>query len=240
MLSKRISKLLLTGAVVGGMAGAANAALNIDIRATGVTGAGAQLVNSKSVTGVTNGSVVSFDVFAVVTGTNANFDDDNILSVSGSWRSSNGGLLGNIAPVARAPLFNGLGSSVGLAQDLDLDGDLDVGSNNDGAAANFWGARFVDPAGSPAGLPNGGRIGFGTFTVTNASNGTGQTTINFDGRNAATAANYFQDGASVAEASQDGAVGLTIVGTPGGVVPEPATLSLAGLAGLAMVRRRRA
>jgi hypothetical protein len=114
---------------------------------------------------------------------------------------------------------------------------LDVGSNNDSAAENFWAARYQSTAGQAAGLPNGRKIGFGTFTVTNA---TGSTVVNFDGRAAATAANYFQDGVFVSEPTVDGTQGLQIGSGGGGTVPEPATLSLAGLAGLAMVRRRRA
>jgi hypothetical protein len=245
MLSKRISKMLLSGAAVGMMAGAANAALNIDIRATTHNGAPLGAGESpKLIPVVSNGDVITFDIFAVVTGTNTVTNDDKIISVSGSWRSSNGGLKGNLlADYVRSvedPPFNGYdapGASVGLQQDLDGDGDLDVGSNVDSAANDFWAARYVQATGQSAPFPNGRRIGFGTFTVTN---NTGQTIVNFDGRNAATAANYFQDGTAVSEASQDGLVGLQIGQGGGGVTPEPATLSLAGLAGLAMVRRRRA
>ncbi|MBC8107076.1 MAG: hypothetical protein H7Z14_10840 [Anaerolineae bacterium] len=242
MLSKRISKLLLTGAVVGGMAGVANAGLNIDVRATGVNGAplGAGQT-SKLIPVAAAGDVVSFDIFAVVTGTNATLTDDKILSVSGSFRST-GALLGTLAAdyvrSVEEPPFSGYdapGASVGLQQDLDGDGDLDVGSLNDGAAANFWAARFILTSGQSAGVGiNGRRIGFGTFTV---GAGGGQTVVNFVGRSAATAANYFQDNVTVAEASQDGALGITILG---GTLPDPATLSLAGLAGLALGRRRRA
>lgn len=244
MLSKRISKMLLSGAAVGMMAGAANAGLNIDIRATGVNGAplGAGQT-TKLIPVVNNGDVITFDIFAVVTGTNAATNDDKILSVGGSWRST-GALKGNVLAdyvrsVEEPPFsgYDGNGASVGLQQDLDGDGDLDVGSTNDGAAANFWAARFVLTSGQTAPTPTGRRIGFGTFTVTN---NVGSTILNFDGRNAATAANYFQDASTVAEASQDGLVGLVIGQGGGGTTPEPATLSLAGLAGLAMVRRRRA
>jgi MYXO-CTERM domain-containing protein len=227
------------------MAGAANAALNIDLRATSLTGAGAITPGGKAVTAVTAGTVVNFDIFAVVTGSNAATSDDKFISVAGSFISGGGStrgtLLADYIRTTEEPPVNGFdasGASVGLQQDLDGDGDLDVGSNNDSAANDFWAVRFQSTAGQSAGTNiNGRKIGFGTFTVTNA---TGTTVVNFDGRNASTAANYFQDGAFISEASNDGAVGLNITGSGGGVTPEPATLSLAGLAGLAMVRRRRA
>lgn len=253
MLSNRISKMLLSGAVVGALAGVTNAGMNIDIRATGVSGGGT-MANGKLINDAVVGSVVSFDVFAVVTGTNASNADDKFISVAGSWRSSNGGLEGDILMnLVRSvtdpdtgdvltPGFDGLGSSVGLQQDLDGDGDLDVGSNTDSDAANFWAARFaLAPAGSGAGSPSpttgGRRIGFGTFTVTQDGL---QTLINFDGRGASTAANYFQDGQTIQEPSADGLVPLVVNGTGGGTIPEPAALSLAGLAGLGLIRRRRA
>lgn len=252
MLSKRISKMLLSGAAVGMMAGAANAALNIDVRATGVTGGGV-FVNGKSVTGVTSGSVVTFDIFAVVTGSNASLTDDKYISSGGSFLTT-GALRGSLlADVLRTAVdsngdpvppfgFDGNGFSVGTQQDLDSDGDLDVGSNNDSSASDFWAARnFTAPAGATAGSLSpttaGRRIGFGTFTVTD---GTGQTVLNFRGRNAGTAGNWIEDGQTLSAATQNGVLGITITGAGGGTIPEPATLSLAGLAGLAMVRRRRA
>lgn len=256
MLSNRISKMLLSGAVVGALAGVTNAALNLDVRATRVNGnALGAGQTSKLIPTVVVGDVISFDVFAVITGTNASTTDDKFISVAGSYRSSNGGLLGGILmDLVRSTTdpdtgeilvagFDGLGSSVGLAQDLDGDGDLDVGSNVDSFANDFWAARYaLAPAGAVAGslspTTGGRRIGFGTFTVTSVPAASG-TQINFDGRSATTAANYFLDGVPVQEPSVDGLVPLQI-GGGGGPTPEPAALSLVGLAALGMVRRRRA
>jgi MYXO-CTERM domain-containing protein len=254
MLSNRISKMLLSGAVVGALAGAANAALNIDIRATGVNGgalpAGA---TSKLIPNVAVGDVISFDVFAVIKGTDTTNNNDKFISVGGSWKSTgptHGTLLMDVLRSVTdpdtgeilTPQFDGNGFSVGLQQDLDGDGDLDVGSNVDSDAANFWAARYaLAPAGAVAGsstpTTGGRRIGFGTFTVTSAN--LGATQINFDGRNAQTAANYFQDNVTVQEAAADGLVPL-VIGSGGGITPEPAALSLIGMAGLGLVRRRRA
>jgi hypothetical protein len=229
------------------MASAASATLNIDVRATRVNGAplGAGQTN-KMIPVVNVGDVISFDIFAVISGTNTNNLDDKIVSAAGSFLSTGllkGNLIADIVPTVsdtEGNVTNGYdasGASVGLQQDLDGDGDLDVGSNNDSSAENFWAVRYQSTSGQTAGTNiNGRKVGFGTFTVTAVPAGSGAL-INFDGRNAATAANYFQDNAFVSEPTQNGLVPLQI---GGGTVPEPATLSLAGLAGLAMVRRRRA
>jgi hypothetical protein len=248
MLTKRVSRTLILGAVVSCCAlGSTNTALgvlNIDIRATSVSGGGT-LVNPKLVALPVPGTVIRFDIFAVVVGTNGSTADDRFISVSGSWRSSNGGLRGNIeTDLVRTVTdpdtgeivtagFDGAGSSVGLQQDLDGDGDLDVGSNVDDNPNHFWAASFsLAPQGVAAGSTNpltGGRkIGFGTFTVFD----TGMSFLNFDGRNALTAATYIQDGQLIHEPSIDGLVPVQTN------VPEPASLGVAALSALSFRRSR--
>lgn len=232
----------------------ADAILNIDLRLTGLTGPGT-IVNAKEVINVEAGTVLRFDIFAVVVGTNASTTDDRFVSASGSFRSSPfGPLLGHIeADLVRTTFdpktgdvlsigFDGLNSSVGTQQDLDGDGDLDVGSNVDSILADHWHARsFIAPAGLAAGsfspTTGGRRVGFGTFTVFGPTNFQ-STLLRFDGRNAPTAASYFQDGQAVPEPTSDSLVPVTIRGT---IIPEPATsAAAAAISSLAaLVRRRR-
>jgi hypothetical protein len=240
--------IAFTIAPVVGHIQSATGALHIDIRATGVSGGGT-LVSPKQVNNVVPGSVVAFDIFAVVVGTNASTSDDKFISVAGSWRSSSGGIMGNLAadlvptdfkpPGNDPPIlgFDGLGSSVGLQQDLDGDGDLDVGSNNDSHANDFWAARyagapFAISAGSLSPTSGGRRIGFGTFTVTAGSGFA--TVVNFDGRAASTAANYIQDGQPIQGESMNGLVPLVIVNPP-----EPTSLGLVVLGAFSLMHRPR-
>src|SRR5262245_57998021 len=141
MLSKRLSTMLLTGAAVAGLGAAtANAALVIDVVATG--GTGVTVSNGgKSVLTTGVGNPINFNVFALVTdGNNGNTTDQGILSFAGSFLSNGGSVRGGLVGVVDATM-RGSGFSNGLAQDLDADGDLDVGSNNNASAANFFNGR---------------------------------------------------------------------------------------------------
>lgn len=252
-MTKTQRTLTLVTAVIAALSHQrADAGLNIDFRLTGITGAGSISSNHEAV-GVFPGTVLRFDIFAVVRGNNAQLNDDKFISISGSLRSSGASsLLGNVAgDLVRSTFdsdgdittagFDGLGASVGLQQDLDGDGDLDVGSNNDSNAEHFWAARFaLAPSGIGAGslspTTGGRRIGFGTFTVT-GSTFFPNTFLGFDGRSASTAANYIQDGQTIQEVSIDSLVPIFIRGP----VPEPSmsAIALMTAGGAAMVRRRR-
>ncbi|CAN5644159.1 hypothetical protein BH09PLA1_BH09PLA1_34580 [soil metagenome] len=245
MNSSRHRTCKLAAAAIACLPCVVSAALNIDIRATRLNGIPLSGANtSKSVRAASVGDVVAFDVFAVVVGTNALTTDDKFISVGGSFKS-----IGSIAGDLLLDLFrsnnegeiliigfDGLGSSIGLRQDLDGDGDLDVGSNVDSNAADFWAARYASaPAGSTAGstnpLTNGRRIGFGTFTVTGLGDGS-PTDLSFIGRNWPTAANYIQDGVFMRAPSLDNLSPVRIQ------VPEPAVLSFALLGSFLRPTRR--
>jgi hypothetical protein len=227
----------------------------MDVRATRVNGAPLTAQQTtKFIPDAHADDVIQFDVFAIVVGQNASTADDKFISVSGSWLSrhvpSTFDMLGTLAldvvhttydssnGQILTPGFDGPGYSVGQQQDLDLDGDLDVGGQNDANDAGFWEASYIlggdgIGAGSTSPISGGRKIGFGTFTV--SSPGITQVTeIFFDGRNSSMAAVYVQDGVLVQEASVNAAVPLRI-GTP-----EPSCMSLVALAGALLRRHGRA
>lgn len=195
----------------------ANAYLNIDLRATGINGGLLPPGDTPRSVFVKRNDVVSFDVFAVIRGANTTTADDKLLSVSGSFTSFGlqmGDLKLGLVPTTFDPItgqvtttgWDGQGSSIGTQQDLDDDGDLDVGGNVDSDDTGFWTARHhlwpngSQNAGSFNPTTGGRRIGFGTFTVT-AEAGLSPTSITFDGRSSPDAAQYYQDGQLIHEAS---------------------------------------
>jgi hypothetical protein len=233
----------------------ANADARFELRATRVNGAA--LSGGQTAHAIPNalvGDVISFDMFLTVRGTDANFLNDGIVSGIGSVRSSvisPQNLRGNlVVDVVRTQLdpdtgepvgplgFDAIGFSVGTQQDLDGDGDIDVGSNIDSQAQNFWAFRYLGaPSPAPAGLPNGARVGFGTFTVTSGELGS-QTLVQFIGRNFFSGVTYVQDGVGFQHASADSLVGESILVTRG--IPEPSTLAIGGAAlSITALRRRR-
>lgn len=233
---QRSYKILFAGSAIVAAASAANAAIVFDVR---LPGGG----KSATVSGV--GDSVNLEIFAVVRDANSdpNGEDDAFQRTDGSILSSNGGLRVNfIEALAVSPFdasshqdTNGGGgdtTSLIVPNDLDGDGDLDIGSNDDSSFTNF----FVARAGSL--LPgNEFRIGTARVTVTSDVPG-GSTQINWRPRNAPLAALWREDGA--VRAPTNG--GIINVGTPTtlSVVPEPAALGLLGVGGLALLRRRRA
>lgn len=245
---------LLSAAILSGWGGSAQASLNIDLRATAVNGQPLSVGQTiRLIPAVNVGDVISFDVFAVVTGTNGSLTDDRFISVSGSMRSGPYGshprTLGNLAvDIVRTttdtggnqiPGFDGNGFSVGLQQDLDGDGDLDVGSNVVNDDAHYWSPRYLTGSpGAPAASPFGRKIGFGTFTVTAIQPGEQPVAVlRFSGRNFVGTAKYFQDGALVEEQSIDSFDPLQI----GAVfeTPEPTSGVLVGLGVSLCLRRSR-
>jgi hypothetical protein len=142
---------------VVGLVGSADAGLMIDLRAVSSNLPG-DSVAPKVVT-AQYGSVITFQVVARLTGTNAtqlvgNFDsaapatdtknDEALQSVVGSFRSI-GSLMGDFDPSNQGAdphvsPYNGNGSQNGAQSDWDSDGDLDIG-NGGTDVSTMWAVR---------------------------------------------------------------------------------------------------
>ena len=255
MFARRLSRALIFAATVAACADRAHADLRFDLRAKAVNGAPLSGTQTQhSIPNAIVGDIITFDVFAVVRGTDANLTNDRFVQAIGSLRSTQqvgspnllGDLLMDIVRTQYDPNtgeqvgpngFDEAGSTVGVRQDLDEDGDLDVGSNIDSSPSNYWAVRYNGPVqGAFAGPPNGVRIGFGTFTVTSATPNS-QTLLHFAGRDWWTGWNYWEDGVRYEGPSHDSILPESILVT--GAVPEPCSVALLGLACMSLCRRQR-
>lgn len=117
----------------------AKALLTFDLRST--DSANPKLVDPPSGTNY----VLHFDLYAVITGQDSDLTNEGIQDAYFSIRSTNvfsSGLAGNLALTLATPFdaLNSLGqatASTGTIQDLDGDGDLDIGSN-DSTVSDGW------------------------------------------------------------------------------------------------------
>jgi hypothetical protein len=248
-------------AMAAGATQQASAGLNVDLRVRAVSG-GAILNNNKDVLLTAPGQTVTIDLFAVITGTNA--ASDELIQTAGGSVVSSGALLGDlsfgrtrddaegamdtlspgqIVESNRADPFDAFGSSDGEFEDLDGDGDIDLGSNYSGDPYTYFLARSPTPvAGSNfVGPPAGDRrlLGSVRFTYTG---GSGDTSINFvtrkdtNGAELASAALWFEDGVVKNALDSPYGVGFPVIVSTG-AIPEPA-LGAAGVLLLPLMRRR--
>src|SRR5687768_9486573 len=65
------------------------------------------------------GDTVLMDLYVSVFGLDANLANDALQSTSGSFTSTNGGLLGDLLGLAPAQPFNGSGTRTGVPNDFD-------------------------------------------------------------------------------------------------------------------------
>jgi len=245
--------------------------LVIDLRVTAVSAGTGTIVGTpgtaKSVTNASVGQTVTMNVWAMVTGTDP-AAPDLLQSVSGSFLSSLGGLTGNLNVSNIPAQFAKLASSLGLVTDLDGDGDLDVGSNNQGDADNFFRARSDVIVGRFSTDSDGNPLaGFTANTIANGTEfriaqlrfvvgGGGTTQVNFRPATNHEAAVWAEDGGETTADGDAGTVhqyggGTTLapdtgnesagafVQIQGGLTPEPTSLGLLGFAGMGLLARRR-
>jgi hypothetical protein len=188
---------MIAGAAVAGIAGlipavSQAAVLDYQFRINGAAGTDTFGSATKSAT-VTNGQVVTLDLYAVLNGSDGTRTNDGFERSIGSFASSNGGLLGEFrsgtngtdtTTVNNVSPFKGTGAAAGRASDLDGDGDLDVGSNQtSGLAVPFpWFFAYTEAGNGVKVLGTGAGnvlefvIGQILFTV---GNNTGETSLNY-------------------------------------------------------------
>jgi hypothetical protein len=233
--------MLLSGAAAAAMTSATHAALVVDVLATGATGAGNVVVNSKSVTVLAPGTV-TFDIFGKVVNpfANGNVDDGNslneaITNVFGNYLSSGTGVSGTLSGTVSGS-FQGSGWSTGALSDLDGDGDLDIGSNNSSLGDNFWAARSPVATGV---VGNSILIGTLTLTVTSVNDPLASTLINYQAKpGTPSGVGLWRENGSFIQSNSAGNIGPGVPVTLNGI-PEPTSLGLIGLTGLGLLARRR-
>ena len=231
---------VLAGSVAAaGLMGAAtraDASLIIDLRATALNGQPLSAGNTPKDIQVGTGDTVTLALFGVVSGTNG-VNDEGLTSVHGSIISM-GSLRGNLAGGTVAP-FSDSGSQNGSVQDLDGDGDLDIGVAPNGGTPTT--GYFIARA---AALQTNGtvvnanteefQIGQFTFTVTGSS---GELMINFVRRANASGGNITTAGVWAVDGFAKSPVLDTFVAGPPVGVPEPSSAAVAAAA-LGLLPRR--
>ena len=223
MKRKTLRTLVLAATVALGLCRSAQSVLRVDLRVTSVEGP-AIVHNSQSVLVMGMGARINMDIWAQIIGSNANSLDDGLISLSGSVVSDHvelGYLRGTIS-AELVSAFTAAGSSVGLQQDLDGDGDLDVGSNNDSDPANFFAARALSAPNPVAGSEV--RIGRASFTADSvATSGAAFAWLYFRPRYNPLAAAWIEDGVVHTPASNAFAYGY---GVGVSALPEPGPLGV--------------
>jgi serine-aspartate repeat-containing protein C/D/E len=201
-----------------------SAGLTIDIEVASTRG--------KTANVTTVGQVVNLDIIATVTGTTAGINqgldsvDGSILSTLTDGSYSVGGNLGNATPTYE---FTANGALSAASVDLNGDGYLDVGSNNNADIAGFFNARAggIVTNGTISGDSNSFLIGTLTYTVDTLAYGQA-TDINFrlrDGLSAgALDAVWQQDGVGLNDGPHSGTVtiGAPVVITDSSLTAPPA------------------
>ena len=220
---KTLRTLFLAAVATVGFARSSHAALLVDLRLTGVSGPAVieDLAPPRVlVTGI--GARIDMEIWAIVVATNSTTLDDGLLDLSGSLVSGPGdNHLKGIMTAELLPAFSGPGSTAGRQQDLDGDGDLDVGGTNDADPTDFFVARAATAPNPVAGTNI--RIGRASFTVQDVTSGFGFTQLEFFSRINPAAATWFADGV-MRTPGTDAFSGFRTVAVS--AIPEPAALGL--------------
>lgn len=160
MFKRKFSLPILAAASVGltGVTtalGAAGVVFDLRVHDTG----------SKDVVIDSPGDSVLLDVYAKVTGYDANPGNDGLSFAVASFRSGFGGLLGDLIGIGPPPGFNAISSTPGSTMDLDGDGDLDVGGTDPMNAAGYYGSFSGVGQWVPTPTPDGVLVAQARFTA---------------------------------------------------------------------------
>jgi hypothetical protein len=240
---KKIPRLLAAAAAgLLGLAAAepSQAGLVIDLRAVSATGT-TVINDSKTVANFSVGDVITYQLFAQVTGAAGDTRLEGFQTVQGVLQSGGPGTLQVDLTYTNAAPFDAAGTSNGVPTNLGGDTDIDIGVN---PAAN----ALTNIIARAANVTNGNASGLGTseFLV-----GSGTITVaGFSGLS--TVVGFTMPPAGPVNPRpvfvMDGAPYVGVTGAPRTTVnpgisliliPEPAAVGLLGLAGLATVPRRR-
>jgi hypothetical protein len=243
--------LVALAAMVGG-ASLAQAGLTFDVRARSVSGPGVTMTDSKHI-GVNGiGGKIIFDVWATITGADANLTNDRLQLYSFRLKSNGPGSAGNLyadnlVNDQTGPINGweaGAGATSGTMADLDGDGDLDIGAADavfaNGTTGNANGRNLA-----PAAYNGGGaaaEFNVYSFELPITTLRGGNMNVTLERSPVATAFLWREDAPSgFNKNGNSGTVAVNPAAVEVAVIPEPGTIALAvfGLAGVALAIRRR-
>jgi hypothetical protein len=165
------------------------------------------------------------EVWALVSGSNGSTTDEGLQIADGSFLSTNasGGATNGTLKTGLVSPFNASGSTLGSQTDLDGDGDLDVGSNDDSSATGFFFTRSST-------LKTGTQFKIGnlSFTVTSLKSTSGSTNINYRIRNWVSGALWKEDGNNILKNALSGtyvAGSPVVIKTTNGGTPDSGAIS---------------